>query len=584
MTMVAACHFADGAVIIADSRATWVGPGVPIFQDELQKILPLGPKIGLAFAGDVAAAALIARQLRQRLRKDEKARALRKLAADVPRIARHYYSIYKARTGKDHGLQLILCGATESRRVGVWWFESPHFDSHKLENGFVVVGSGSIVAAYLKSEMERIARDAPDLKARADMLLVGLEGALQGKDVDTVGGLFQIILVDQGGIRPLRYGFLDLDPELPARAKTMEMVAGRWTQSDLATGETIPLIKPARLLSAKPHPLRVHDLEPPTVERQIPKWHLTYFILSIAAEIGVGILEFTGTIGVVGARQYPLSGRVLANIGLWGAAGDHELVFALEQNGVVHEVHRERIRIEYFPEEANFAVELPLEIADPGITFLVCKIGDQLLGRYAVYFGRLASIIPESQWEFQEFAKEQLAILEREQRDCSDPVVESSGAVLVHFFLCQEFVDDGMKRRCQGQMASVYWKTYPLQLRVFLATAFRMTRGKHAVRVELVNAATRAASVIASATVESTSSCRVTPVQGEVIALVPAPGWYFVNVHIDDRLVGTMVLAAETDECRFSYTLPKESVARIGAGELIVLLKRSQPQPRDQRK
>jgi 20S proteasome alpha/beta subunit len=53
MTMVAACHFADGAVIIADSRATWVGSGVPIFQDELQKILSLGPKIGLAFAGDI---------------------------------------------------------------------------------------------------------------------------------------------------------------------------------------------------------------------------------------------------------------------------------------------------------------------------------------------------------------------------------------------------------------------------------------------------------------------------------------------------------------------------------------------------
>src|SRR5216684_4294903 len=195
MTMVAACHFADGAVIIADSRATWVGSGVPIFQDELQKILPLGPKIGLAFAGDVAAAALIARQLRQRLRKDEKARALRKLAADVPRIARHYYGIYKARTGRDRGLQLILSGANESGQVGVWWFQSPHFDSHRLEGGFVVVGSGSVVAAYLKNEMERIARDAPDLKARADMLLVGLEGALQGKGVDTVGGLFQIILV-----------------------------------------------------------------------------------------------------------------------------------------------------------------------------------------------------------------------------------------------------------------------------------------------------------------------------------------------------------------------------------------------------
>src|SRR5713101_1782410 len=225
MTMVAACHFADGAVIVADSRATWVGPAMPIFQDQLQKILPLGPKTGLAFAGDVAAAALIAQQLRRRLRMDERARPLRKLAADVPRIARHYYSIYKARTGRESRLQLILCGTTESGQVGLWWFQSPGFDSHKLEDGFVVVGSGSVVAAYLETEMERIARDAPDLKARGDMLLAGLERDLQGRGIQTVGGLFQIILIDRNGIRPLRYGFLELDPELPVRAKTMEIVA-----------------------------------------------------------------------------------------------------------------------------------------------------------------------------------------------------------------------------------------------------------------------------------------------------------------------------------------------------------------------
>jgi len=105
-----------------------------------------------------------------------------------------------------------------------------------------------------------------------------------------------------------------------------------------------------------------------------------------------------------------------------------------------------------------------------------------------------------------------------------------------------------------------------------------MAKGDHAVRVELVNAATRAASVIARATVESSSSCRTTSVQGEVVALVPTPGWYFVNVHVDDRLVGTAVLAAETDEPRFSYSLSKESIARIDAGELVVLLKRSETQ------
>ena len=57
--MVAACRAGEDAIIIADSRATWMGPGVTILRDVLQKILPMGPpKMGVAYAGDVDAAAL----------------------------------------------------------------------------------------------------------------------------------------------------------------------------------------------------------------------------------------------------------------------------------------------------------------------------------------------------------------------------------------------------------------------------------------------------------------------------------------------------------------------------------------------
>lgn len=76
--------------MIADSRATWLGGSVRLFQDSLQKILPLGQRTAIAFAGDVQAADLVVRQLRRRINKNPRLRIFRKLATQVPRIAKHY--------------------------------------------------------------------------------------------------------------------------------------------------------------------------------------------------------------------------------------------------------------------------------------------------------------------------------------------------------------------------------------------------------------------------------------------------------------------------------------------------------------
>lgn len=78
MTMVAACRFPDGGVVIADTRATWA-KGVAVFQDTLQKVIPLAAKIGVAFSGDVAAAEIVIRELRRRMRKKPSNRLLHKL-------------------------------------------------------------------------------------------------------------------------------------------------------------------------------------------------------------------------------------------------------------------------------------------------------------------------------------------------------------------------------------------------------------------------------------------------------------------------------------------------------------------------
>lgn len=579
MTMIAACRFQDGAVMIADVRATWLGGKVPLFQDSLQKILPLGKRTTIAYAGDVRAAALVVQHLRKLMQKKPRLQILQKLAAEVPRIARHYYAQHRSRSARPERLALILGGVTSSRSVEIWRFESPNFESRKLKDRYVVLGSGAVVAPYIQNNFERFDR-LPDLKARADALLVGLEDELERKGVATVGGLLQVILLDPEGIRPMRYGVMNLDPESPARAKKIEVEKGRWVQHDQAAGLTVPLTEPAELLRGGPSELRVRDFHLPSPEPTTPKWHLTYFLTCLAIRAEVGTIEFRGVMSAMAAPRYPLSLNVVAAIGLWGSTGDHEVAISLMRDGERQEVYSGTLHIEYLPEEIDLAFEIPLRIPAPGPAFLECRIGGQLLGRRALYFGRRAEARPSNEAEFAKFVQRQTEALVEEERACSDPMLEGSGeSTLVYLSLCQNCSEQDMILKFEQQMAAVFWRSYPLRLRVFIASAFRMPKGKHHVRVELVNAATREMVPITTATVDSTSSCMVTPIHGQLETVVSNPGIYFANVYVDDRLIATALLAAERDRAEYSYNLTEADAARVSAGELLILMKRTQQLP-----
>lgn len=130
--------------------------------------------------------------------------------------------------------------------------------------------------------------------------------------------------------------------------------------------------------------------------------------------------------------------------------------------------------------------------------------------------------------------------------------------------------------RFEQQFGAVFWKDYPLKLRAFMPLGFRAQPGQHKIRLELVDAMTRESSSIGTATVDSTSSCLVTEIHGEVMMLIPKPGIYIINALADELLLGSLLLFAETDEPEYSYRLRVEDTERVRAGELLVLAKRSQ--------
>ncbi|HUV42860.1 MAG TPA: hypothetical protein VMY36_03065 [Patescibacteria group bacterium] len=569
MTMVLAYKFKEGTVMISDSRATWVDKRINanILEDKLQKILPLGNRMVIGYAGDVKTAALVINSLRGTLKKKSKLNIPNVMVSELCRIAKFYYKKIK------EPLAFILGTINNSGKIEVSSFEFPSFAPQKVNEGFTVIGSGNIVAGYLRKNANLFEKPNQSLKQKADLLYINLGSELGRQGIDTVGGLFQTILIESDGIRPLWYGFVDIDPDKEPNSKSIEMEKGVWTQHDLTKNITTQLVEPIKLITEPAKRLQFHDFEMPPGESAV-KWHLTYFLTCTGIKISPGTIEFFNPLTNIASHKFPFSVELIAAVGLWGSAGDHKLRFVLK-NFEEKEVYSQDVHIEYLPEEIDTVSKIYLSVEKPGPAILECYIDKQLIGRRAMYFGHVKEDVPSPDKK-DVFMKKQQEIMMDHLRKCVDEVIEKSGkAELVYFTICEKSIYEESYLKFENQFMVSYWKNYPLPLRAHIASAFRLPIGTHHLEIRLVNASTRESFLVDTATVVSSSSFVISPVDGDMIFKIPKPGIYFVSIYIDDTRIGTAILAAESDNPKFSFTLMPEQVAQIQKGELLNLLKRA---------
>ena len=468
MTLVAACHFRDGAVILADSRATWLRAGV--VEDTLQKVLYVGPRTGLAFAGSVDVAACVTEALRKRGTLGAKKSNLYKIALDLPRIAKRCFSrCAQKRPVSDCGLALVFVGVDGTGNVSLWYLKSPQFKLTKLDHGPVALGSGAdAVTQYLAANFNSI-DGLPDLKSRADALMGAMESELRKAGVDTVGGLFQVITVASDGIRPMSYGFTSMDPESMTRSLSMRMVSGKWVQTVEASGTDVPLAEPAAFLQRKPSKVIVQDLSPVPADQQKGKWFLSYFVPCLRhTRIETGI-EFTGLFTSLMSSAYPTEMQVLVAAGFWGSAGVGDFVVRLHHNGKVTEVHRESITVERPIEIKDVVGPVRFVVSGPGPAFLECSFDDQLLGRKAFYLGTLP---PGADPKNPEAIQEASRNTEVKMKECSDPYLKDHAVALMYWTACEQVKVQPQVLSFTREPQAVYWKKYPLAFRTTLAAGY----------------------------------------------------------------------------------------------------------------
>lgn len=580
MTMIAGCHFENGAIIVADSRITWQTKKDKILNDFAQKILPISPKGAIAFAGHVVLADWIIRQIRKRLSKDPRHNLYATLAPYMVRVAKKSYKEYKNKIDPDASIALILAGVDLTGKYSVFACSSPGFHLKEIKHSFAVFGSGAVVYPYIKNKYNDLSKESIPLKDRADRLLPGLESALGKSEVDTVGGLFQTILIDDGGIRPFCYGFMDINPEGPAFGMEMTFKAGKWVQTNLTNSKSVELAVPAQVLSTRQIEGRFYNYERPTDLKQTPNWYLSHFITCLQVDRTAEKIEFRGVMSQFGSHHYPRDIVVVASVGLWGSNGKNNVTFRLDDGIDYTTIHTHAIDIKYYPESVEFETPLRFRIEKPGPVFIDCFINDKFLGRKALYFGLIPLPPAKNQEESKNIVKYCSEHLMVEHQKHYDKVLQQRNAIIDFISICERFEPEECKYTFYHEPRAVYWKTYPLQFRMTIAVGLRLVKGKHQMRIDLINAATRETVELGQLSdVETSSECITLPTCLDALTQVNKPGIYFFNICVDNQFVGSAVFAFETDKPKYSYSLIDEDIARVTSGEYLMLSKRSQQKP-----
>jgi 20S proteasome alpha/beta subunit len=580
--MVTACHFDEGAVIIADSRATWAySNGGQLLSDRAQKILPLDSNLGVAFAGSMSVANKIVSEIRLSIKKKPRLANPVSLSRKLSRTAAYYYRKCLQNSDEKNCLVSLMLGCMPSRGEPlIWTFQAPDFVPI-LVSEWAVIGTGSVVSPYLKNNIHRIDEQGASLKEKATILISGLESELSRNNVVTVGGLLQAILLTSGHIYPLTYRFMDLTPDTPASAKETTISKGIWTQKDLGKQKKVTLLKPSILLRSLPEENRFHDYEPAQAERKSPRWYLGHFMTCLKVDRKPTETIFHGLLSQVGAYCYPINIPILISLDFWGAIGTYPLTFYLDSPKSKMVIHQEDICVQFPFESIELERLLKLNVKEPGPIFLECHIDNFLLARRALFFGRLSTPQATTKEEWFASRQEVTQTLVGEHRQCSDPSFGETFCFLDAFIICQGAILSENMWKFVGEIRAVYSKKYPLSLKLEFISVFRLSEGKHNARIDMFNAFTHEVITVTSGFFEGSSECAQVPVKGAVIVKFPEPGMYYFNLYVDDQFISSILLPAETDDPKYSYSLLEQDLESVRSGEVFILAKRSQQAPKN---
>jgi len=443
-----------------------------------------------------------------------------------------------------------------------------------LEKNFKIIGTGKLIFDYLQKNKKEIEDKSLNLKERADKLFIVIGGALNKIKIDSVGGFLQIILITSKGISPMQYGYIDINPLGNEESKKIEWKDNGWIQKDFKKEIEIPIVKPEQLISEGLKNIRFHDY---VIEdrKSKPKWYLSHFIICNLVNIGIGYTEFTDVISQIGFYKYPIKIQTLVAVRFWGSVGKYKISLRLKKNDIETILYEDLIESKALPHETDLINKISLNIDKPGLAFLEFYIEDNLIGRNSLFFGKTINV-KLCGGNLNSFNKSNIELLKDNNRSCIDKEIEENGKIFFDYYAICKQAEINNKIIFKNQFFAAFWENFPLILKMTIVCGIRMSKGKHNINIFLVNAVNSKKEEIFNCKTEASSSCLVVPhLFKNLTVRLDTPSLYYINLDLDDELVCSKILSAETSNTIFSINpLFSNQIEQVKNGELLLLLNR----------
>lgn len=565
MTIAVSYVFEDGIAMLSDSRAVW---NKTIPEDALQKIIFLTNDMVIGYScEDLKVVNKIIKDLKNKIARDEKFNNPYMLSCYLSRVSKHYYQ-------KSKEFSFILSGIAGKSKVESWAIEFPDFKIKKLEKGFKIIGTGKLILDYLLKNKEKIEDMSLNLKERADILFIGIAGALDKIKIKSVGGFFQIILITIKGISPLEYGYIDINPLGSEDSKKIEWKDGTWIQKDYKKGHEVSLVSPEQLISKGPASIKFHDY---IIDgrKSKPQWYLSHLMTCNLVNLGIGYTEFIGVFSQVGFYKYPISFKTLVAVRFWGPGGKHKISLRLKNNNMESILYEDLIETKVLPNETDLITKVTFKIDEPGLAFLECYVDNNLIGRRSLYFGKTINV-QLCGGNLNSFYESNTKLLKENHRSCVDNEIVEKGKVFFDYYAICEQAEINNKLIFKNQFFAAFWENFPLDLKMSIVCGIRMSKGRHNISIFFVDAISGKKTKISNSVTESSSSCFTVPhLFKNLIFRLENPSLYYINLYLDDKMVCSKILSAETSMPKFSINpLFPTQIDQVKKGELLLLLNR----------
>lgn len=552
MTVVIASVFQDGILVCSDSRASTENQEVEA--DILQKIVGVNDYLIVGYAGAVPAVTRTMADVQTTLRtkhhsRDETLGVIREAALRDMSLHKQGFTLF----------------AFYRNKAGwkAFGFTGPYFDSYEITD-ISLIGSGAVISDRIIRLYAEIKDNDETLKTKADRIIWGASSALGATEAIGVGGMMQAMLLTTSGVTTIHSGYIDMDPDAEPESKQIVYEDNHWIQKDLASGHQQMLMVPQDLTDADMHTNVFHNYEKGTGGKN-SKWYVNSFLTALRISKTPTGLKAEGSLNALSFGKLPNSASFQCYLGFFGPSTEHKFeMIHVSPDGSKKVIHSESFDNSAFPFEYEMIRTVMMSINSPGLHLLECRIDGNLASTKALVVAQADSRLSD---------KKNLAALSKTQEKTEDEALESTDMVYLSISGEPGQFSDSVQN-FEGQFDTVISNSFPLNMNAYIDCGIRSERGKHSLRIEMIDAATH--KVLSSESIDfiASSSTKTKPTQGRIGLKFPLPGYYFLRVFIDDEAKGCLVLGADGHPPRFTYLLPDQELEKLKNSDYLVMAKR----------